>query len=267
MNEFICRSGPCDRPFEERHDRFTISAVVGGSFVYKTDGGNGLLLYPGALLLGNMNACFECGHAHSTGDRCISFRFAPELFSELASSAAGSSRFRFAVGMLPAMEELVPLLARVEAAAGSAPEASMAIEELAIEVAEAVLGIASGEAAVASKPIAARDEGRISDVLRYLEEYVDNPIELDELAEVASLSKYHFLRTFRGVVGRSPYQYLLTLRIRRAALALLRSADPVSSIAMDAGFGDLSTFNHRFREVFRTTPQAYRQRYRRRSAG
>src|SRR5688572_19993723 len=45
MNEFICRSGPCDRPFEERHDRFTISAVVGGSFVYKTDGGK-VLLYP-----------------------------------------------------------------------------------------------------------------------------------------------------------------------------------------------------------------------------
>ena len=48
-----------------------------------------------------------------------------------------------------------------------------------------------------------------------------------------------------------------SLRIRRAVLGLLHSADPVSSIAMDAGFGDLSTFNHRFREAFQTNPQAY----------
>ena len=62
LHEIVCRAGPSDRPFEERHDGFSVSAVVGGNFTYRSDGGR-QLLYPGALLLGNNGSCFECGHA------------------------------------------------------------------------------------------------------------------------------------------------------------------------------------------------------------
>jgi AraC family transcriptional regulator len=60
LHEIVCRAGPSDRPFEERHDGFSVSAVVGGNFTYRSDAGQGLL-YPGALLLGNNGSCFECG--------------------------------------------------------------------------------------------------------------------------------------------------------------------------------------------------------------
>ena len=65
--QIICRAGPSDRPFAERHDGFSVSAVLEGSFTYRSDAGHGLL-YPGALLLGNDGRCFECGHAHGAGD-------------------------------------------------------------------------------------------------------------------------------------------------------------------------------------------------------
>ena len=74
------------------------------------------------------------------------------------------------------------------------------------------------------------------------------------------MSKYHFLRTFRRIAGVTPYEFLLGVRMRRAALALATSPAPVTTIALDAGFGDLSTFHGRFREVFGTTPAAYRAR-------
>ena len=72
------------------------------------------------------------------------------------------------------------------------------------------------------------------------------------------MSKYHFLRVFRRLTGMTPYQYLLSARMRRAALELASSRRPVLDIALDSGFGDLSTFNHRFRATFGATPTQYR---------
>jgi AraC-like DNA-binding protein len=80
------------------------------------------------------------------------------------------------------------------------------------------------------------------------------------------MSKYHFLRTFRHTVGLTPYQFLLGVRMRRAAVRLATSAAPVSAIAYETGFGDLSTFNARFRQTFGTSPTVFRSRERARGA-
>ena len=88
--DHTCHAGPRDRPYEEKHDGATIAAVVAGSFSYRTDSGRALS-YPGAFLLGNAGTCFECGHDHSTGDRCIAFNFLPAFFAEISASAAGTS--------------------------------------------------------------------------------------------------------------------------------------------------------------------------------
>lgn len=265
VKEFTCYAGPQDRPFEEAHDVFTVAAVMAGSFVYQTDGGKSLM-HTGSLLLGNAGACYQCGHDHSTGDRCVSFRFSPAHFEELAVTAAGSMHFRFPMAALPAIDELIPILARIEAIADGGDSSPLELEEMAVTVVERVLSVAAGKPAVPGTAVTARDEQRISGVLRYLEENCDQPLQIEELARQSGLSKYHFLRTFRGVVGRSPYQYVLALRMRRAALALLRSDDAVSQIAFEAGFGDLSTFNHRFRDVFGRSPQAFRQQHRQKPA-
>jgi AraC family transcriptional regulator len=73
------------------------------------------------------------------------------------------------------------------------------------------------------------------------------------------MSKYHFLRTFKCVAGLSPYQFLLMVRMRRAAVRLVVSSETVSTIAFEAGFGDLSSFNKRFRYLFGMTPLAHRR--------
>jgi AraC family transcriptional regulator len=73
-----------------------------------------------------------------------------------------------------------------------------------------------------------------------------------------AMSPYHFLRTFRQVVGMTPHQFVLRTRLHRAAVRLRRSDESVSAIAFDAGFNDLSTFNRRFRRVIGVSPSAYR---------
>jgi AraC-like DNA-binding protein len=262
VSEYLCTAGPDDRPFEERHEQVSIAAVVDGTFTYRSDAG-AAVMHPGAFLFGNPASCYVCGHDHSTGDRCIALSVAPDYFAEVAASIAGTSRFRFPVPMLPATPALLPWLARIEAHMAAAER--LWIDESAPRLMEAVIG------AVAADPprpvhMSPRDTRRISDVLRYIEVNAADAVDLGSLAGVAIMSKYHFLRTFRHAVGMTPYQFLLGVRMRRAAVQLSTSAEPVSAIAFDAGFGDLSTFNGRFREVFGVSPTVFRSRERNRSA-
>ncbi len=94
--------------------------------------------------------------------------------------------------------------------------------------------------------------------MRHIEQRAEAAIDLDVLAGLACMSKYHFLRTFRRLVGTTPYRFVLDLRLRRAAVALRTTREPVGAIAFGAGFGDLSTFNHRFRVTFGAAPNAFR---------
>jgi AraC family transcriptional regulator len=253
--EYVCRSGPEDRPFEERREDFTIAAVVEGTFTYKCDAGKALLC-PGAILLGNFGRCFECGHDHSRGDRCIALHIAPALFSEIAASTAGTAKHRFAAAMLPADSNFAEMIVALQSAATGGSAAL--IEAPVINIVEKALAMTSGRTA-APVALSSRDEKRISEALHYIEDNAEAPLELADLAKLANMSKYHFLRTFRQITGTPPYCYLLNLRMRRVAARLTTSEAPISAIAFDAGFGDLSTFNRRFRAIFGVSPRVYRE--------
>lgn len=257
--EIVCGAGPEDRPFEERHGAVSIAAVVSGSFTYASDFGRALL-HPGALLLGNHGACYQCGHDHGRGDRCIAVQLTPAYFGEIAATAAGSSRFRFPAAMLPAARSTLPHTVMLEA---TSPEFGIRrepldTEERLVDFVAAAVRLLSG-ATIAAQRVSAQDARRISRAIRHIEAHSADPIDLDRLASVAATSKFHFLRIFRRAVGLTPYQFLLSTRLRRAALGLLSSRDPVSAIAYEAGFGDLSTFNSAFRDRFGSTPQAFRR--------
>jgi AraC family transcriptional regulator len=253
--DFTCRAGPGDRAFEEAHDAFSVAAVVSGTFMYRSGTGRHLL-HPGALLLGNHGACYECGHDHGQGDRCISFQVAPELFREIAASAGGAGTFRFPTAMIPAGSDIGPSLVATLVSC----EDRLQSEEAAVDLVEKVI------AHLADQPprrqnVSARDAQRVSAALRYIEDNAAERIELGELAARAGTTKYHFIRIFRSAVGMTPYQFLIETRLRNVAGSLLRSAVPVSTAALDAGFGDISTFNARFRARFGLSPSAYRRRH------
>ena len=256
VHDVICRLGPQDRSFEEQHGDVAIAVVLEGSFLYRSDAGRSLM-YPGSLLLGNAGACFECGHEHGAGDRCISFHFSRALFEEIAAAAADSHRFRFPTTMMPAVRKLAGIVMKAETESRDRNPVQM--EELSIDLAERVVATLSGKVPAPGDPTP-RDRQRISDAVRYLEGSAGEPIGLADLAKVARMSRYHFLRTFKRTLGVTPYQLLLNMRMRRAALALKTTPASVASVAFAAGFGDLSTFNARFREIVGLTPQAFRRR-------
>ena len=254
MHEVVCRAGPSDRPFEERHEGFSVSAVIEGSFTYRSDAGHGLL-YPGALLLGNNGSCFECGHAHGIGDRCISLNVHEEQFSEIAASAASTSRFRFSATSLPPSPRALPVIAHMEAL--SCAPSSLRSDELTLRIVGRVIALMTGDRQIPAAPTG-RETRRVVEAIRLVEYDVARPLELKAMAAVAGMSKYHFLRVFRRLTGVTPHQYVISARLRRAALALASSRRPVIAVALDSGFADLSTFNKTFRAAFGLTPTQYR---------
>jgi AraC-like DNA-binding protein len=92
-----------------------------------------------------------------------------------------------------------------------------------------------------------------------LEASCEAPLTLTELADSAGLSRFHFLRVFRRVTGTTPHQYLIGARVRLAVRMLLDTNTPVTDIAYDVGFQDLSNFVRTFHRVIGSSPGAYRR--------
>ena len=249
--DIVCTSGPHDHPFEERAGAVSVSLVLAGTFVFRSERGPSLLS-AGSLLLMNAGQSFECSHRHGQGDRCLSFQLDPELFEQVAGETRGSSA-RFDRDRLPPLRAFAGLAA--EAKAAMAGRGSF--EELVLGLAAAAVRIARGGDDAAPAP-SARDRGRITRVLRQLESDTAAPASLAELARVAGVSRYHFLRTFKRVTGVTPHQWLLRARLADAANRLATSREPVTGIALDAGFEDLSHFIHSFRAEFGVSPRHYR---------
>jgi AraC-like DNA-binding protein len=251
VRDCICTAGPEDHPFEERHEAVCVAAVIRGTFHYRTTQGRAVLA-PGALLLGNPGDHFECGHEHGVGDRCLSFDFGSDYFEEVVASVPGARRFFFTMPRLSPSETLLPVIAAAEAA-----DDEFGFEEAALRVAGAA---ATAENGTSEAVLSLRQERRVAEIVRWIEAKPDEPVTLSQLARDAAMSPFHFLRTFHAVSGATPYQFVLAQRLRRAAVRLRRTADPISAIAYEAGFNDLSTFNRRFRRIMGMTPGAWRSR-------
>jgi len=84
------------------------------------------------------------------------------------------------------------------------------------------------------------------------------PLDVDDMAGAAGLSRAHFSREFRRTFGESPHGYLLTRRLERAA-ALLRNTDrSVAEICFSVGLQSVGSFTTSFGRVYGRSPTAYR---------
>lgn len=246
----ICGSGPEDRPFEERHGQVSIAIVAAGTFQYRSTSRRELMT-PGSFLLGSPGQSFECAHEHGTGDRCLSFHYDPELFASITGALP-----RFRAQRLPPLRSSAALTAR--ACAALAAPASVAWDELAIEVAAQTAQLAN-DVACDTAAVPSKAEARVTRIIRAIERHPDAALPLTRLAKSAGLSPYHFLRTFTRITGATPHQFALRARLREAAMRLATNDQRVIDVALDCGFGDLSNFNRTFRAEFGVTPRAYRQ--------
>lgn len=258
--DVVCTCGPHDRPFEEEHAYATVAVVLAGSFQYRgaltPRGTRQDLMTPGSLLLGNAGQCFECGHEHALGDRCLSFRYGRDYFERLAADAGMSPSPRnFRVNRLPPLRPLSRAIAR--ACAGLLQGAGTSWEDLSVLIAAEALALANGHLPnTASMPPST--VARVTRAVRMIDQHSEDELSLGSLAQESGLSPYHFLRTFQQVTGVTPHQYIRRARLRKAAIRLASEREKVLDIALDSGFGDVSNFNRAFRTEFGVSPRTYR---------
>ncbi len=105
-----------------------------------------------------------------------------------------------------------------------------------------------------------RYQERLSRVFRYIEQHLDEPLDLDQLSEVACFSKYHFHRLFSLNTGVSLHKYLQLQRLKRASYQLVFAQhSAIIDIALDAGFSSAESFSRAFKKHFEQTPSAFRE--------
>lgn len=101
---------------------------------------------------------------------------------------------------------------------------------------------------------------KLARILRFFEHHYKNKIRLDELVAMSGMSPSRLLRTFRNEVGETPINYLINLRMEKAAKMLRETSDPITEISYSVGFQDTNYFSKMFRRKYNDSPREYRRK-------
>jgi len=251
VRDFHCEAGPADRSVVECFSEHSISYVREGSFGCHALG-HAHELVAGAFLIGHPGDEYVCTHDHHAGgDTCLSFHYGASLVD-----AIGDSRRGWRAGAVPPAAELVVLGELAQAVARG--DSDLGLDEVGVLLARRFLALREGGPR-RSLALSARDRRRAVATALWLDAHAHQAIDLDAAAREAALSPYHFLRVFGAVLGVTPHQYLVRVRLRRAARLLADAERPITEVAFDVGFGDVSNFVRTFGRAAGMSPRAFRR--------
>ena len=97
---------------------------------------------------------------------------------------------------------------------------------------------------------------RIVQAKLFIDENFMHDIPLTKTADEALFSKFHFIRLFKSIYGKTPHQYLIHVRIENAKL-LLQSRMSISDVCYAVGFTSISSFTGLFRKIVGQTPSSF----------
>jgi AraC family transcriptional regulator len=237
----------CDVEAERTKD-IAVTFVETGSFALE-EGGRSWTFRGGDVLVSAPGILRQYRHFEECpNDVCLSISFAAETVED----ALGRSRVTSAPPQIrrsPATE-----FASLQVRSSVASHDSLWIEEMAFHCLLALDQDAwsSGNQQISS-PAYSR---RIRNAIEFMEQEIAGPCSLTFISREVGMSPFHFARTFSVLVGMSPHQYLLRLRLRRAAM-MLRQGASVTTAALSNGFDNLGHFSRSFRRRFGVNPSKY----------
>jgi AraC-like DNA-binding protein len=247
--DYRCTASPADRPFAESHERYALSYVRKGSFGCRARG-ESFDLVTGSVMVGYPGDEYVCTHEHHHGgDECLSFQLAPELVD-----AIGGPRAPWRAGAVPPLAGLMVLGELAQATAER--NAELGLDEVGVSLATRFVETVSGTTRNGRRP---GDRRRAVEAAHWIDAHSSEDIDLDRIATAAGLSPFHFLRLFSGVLGVTPHQYLVRSRLRHAARLLADEERPITEVALDVGFADLSNFVRSFHRAAGVSPGGFRR--------
>lgn len=112
-----------------------------------------------------------------------------------------------------------------------------------------------------NRPLRSEDQERMQRVCSYVMERFTDPIRLDEVASVASMTPTAFCRYFKERTNKSLTQFVAELRIGYACKLLVEKDLTISQLAQECGYPTLSNFNRQFKAISGLTPSEYKRAY------
>lgn len=248
IGEDRCSADPSAPAARWVYKEASIGFVTSGWFEYAC-GDQRVLAAPGSIILGNADEAFSVRHVDTLGNRRLVVALARDLLEGVANEAGIAPRFGAIA--LPPGQAATRMFALMRALEHSG------CDDLLYPLAHTAL---TAQQQCAPEAIAARDRRRVQLAVGHIEANFHEPCTLDALADLAGLSRFHFVRMFTAVVGLSPKQYLINTRVRAAAERLIATNASIADIAFDIGFNDISHFYACFRQAFGCTPRQWRLR-------
>jgi AraC-like DNA-binding protein len=237
------------------HQAYSLAYVRKGAFGYRL-GSASFELVAGAILVGRPGDEYVCTHDHHLhGDECLSFHLSPEVVDELPL-VASKRRDAWRASGIPPLPELMVLGELAQAAASG--RSDVGLDEVGLLIAARYLEIATS-AAERLADVDANARRRATSAAMFIDAHADEPIDLARAAREVGSSPFHFLRTFKSALGVTPHQYLVRARLRRAARLLAESDAPITDVALEVGFADLSNFVRTFGRAAGVSPRGFRR--------
>jgi AraC-like DNA-binding protein len=97
---------------------------------------------------------------------------------------------------------------------------------------------------------------RIVQAKIYIDKFYSKKIDLNNISDEAYFSKFHFIRLFKSIYGKTPHRYLTSVRIEKAQL-LLQQDKTVSEVCFLVGYESVSTFSGLFSKIVGKTPSEF----------
>ena len=248
------------------HEEFEITLVQKGSCTYQVDlkpyqiAEGDVLLLPPEMLHGTG----ECPDAEFITD---SFVFRLDMLESqlpdsctaqfLAPLASGTVRFPV---YLPASDPAAPLIRNsFETVKNTFLEKPFGYElEIKAQLLHMFFLLYRNVPYRKNNPAHTEITDKLKLVLQFIQEHYQNPVTIQELAELCHFSEYHFMRFFKRHMNMTCIEYLNQYRLEMASRQLAGTELPITSIALESGFNNISYFNRVFKKKFGITPKEYR---------
>lgn len=216
---------------------------------------------PGHVSLNAAQENFSCTVAPVAEAISLHIEFYPDWISRVREKESKTHRLnsRELVPMMAVWHERLKALSTCLAIALARTERTniLKIDQLLLEIAVELI-CRSDPYSIPLEPRGKLCMAALTRVLDYMNEQLHETPTLDELADNAGYSPFHFARLFKSTMGVSPHQYLTKQRIQRSQFMLARSDVSITKIATDLGFDSSSHFAATFRQVVGITPSAFR---------
>lgn len=209
----------------------------------------------------------NCDQAHgpieqTTDSRFIAFQFEKEFLQDISKQVYGKRHILFQNCSNNWSQSLQLLLRSfVEESSNRQTGHTFIMESLSTQIAINLFRQLKHNMAEPLKGNFYTTRDNINRAINFLREYYNEDYSLEEVAKIANLSTYHFIRVFKNETGKTPIEYLLDFKIDKAKSLLTNKDKSISEICYDCGFNNPSHFTRVFKYKTGVTPSIYRKNF------